>query len=169
MIVFLLHRYEGQREQLAQQSFNMEQANYTIQTLKDTKTTVSNFSNMSNVLHNLPTWLHKLNKSPISNSSVDNMIYMFCALFGFQVDAMKIGAKEMKKAYKDVKLDQIDVRLFFFLPIFHPSSNLLYLLITVYLYISLSTFRICRTSWKTWWKKLMRFRRPWAAATARRT
>ena len=35
-----LHRYEGQREQLAQQSFNMEQANYTIQTLKDTKTTV---------------------------------------------------------------------------------------------------------------------------------
>lgn len=35
-----VHRYEGQREQLAQQSFNMEQANYTIQTLKDTKTTV---------------------------------------------------------------------------------------------------------------------------------
>ncbi|KAJ4937140.1 hypothetical protein JOQ06_001721 [Pogonophryne albipinna] len=32
--------YEGQREQLAQQSFNMEQTNYTIQTLKDTKTTV---------------------------------------------------------------------------------------------------------------------------------
>lgn len=52
------------------------------------------------------------------------MIYLFCALFGFQVDAMKIGAKEMKKAYKDVKLDQIDVHLFF-LPIFHPSSNLL--------------------------------------------
>lgn len=45
-----LHRYEGQREQLAQQSFNMEQANYTIQTLKDTKTTVSVFSFMSNVL-----------------------------------------------------------------------------------------------------------------------
>lgn len=38
--VLFLHRYEGQREQLAQQSFNMEQANYTIQTLKDTKTTV---------------------------------------------------------------------------------------------------------------------------------
>ncbi|XP_019733253.1 charged multivesicular body protein 5-like [Hippocampus comes] len=32
--------YEGQREQLAQQSFNMEQANYTLQTLKDTKSTV---------------------------------------------------------------------------------------------------------------------------------
>lgn len=26
---------------------------------------------------------------------------------------MKIGAKEMKKAYKDVKLDQIDVWMFF--------------------------------------------------------
>uniref|UniRef100_A0A8C5I9H1 Charged multivesicular body protein 5 n=1 Tax=Gouania willdenowi TaxID=441366 RepID=A0A8C5I9H1_GOUWI len=36
----LQRKYEGQREQLAQQSFNMEQANYTIQTLKDTKTTV---------------------------------------------------------------------------------------------------------------------------------
>ena len=33
-------RYEGQRDQLMQQSFNMEQANYTIQSLKDTKTTV---------------------------------------------------------------------------------------------------------------------------------
>ncbi|XP_076840928.1 charged multivesicular body protein 5 [Brachyhypopomus gauderio] len=32
--------YEGQRDQLAQQTFNMEQANYTIQALKDTKTTV---------------------------------------------------------------------------------------------------------------------------------
>lgn len=41
---------------------------------------------------------------------------VFWALFGFQVDAMKIGAKEMKKAYKDVKLDQIDVWFFFFFP-----------------------------------------------------
>lgn len=32
-------------------------------------------------------------------------------IFSSQVEAMKIGAKEMKKAYKDVKLDQIDVRL----------------------------------------------------------
>uniref|UniRef100_A0A3P8ZQ48 Charged multivesicular body protein 5 n=1 Tax=Esox lucius TaxID=8010 RepID=A0A3P8ZQ48_ESOLU len=55
--------YEGQRDNLAQQSFNMEQTNYTIQTLKDTKTTV---------------------------------------------DAMKIGAKEMKKAYKNVKIDKIE-------------------------------------------------------------
>lgn len=29
---------------------------------------------------------------------------------------MKVGAKEMKKAYKDVKLDQIDVWLLFFPP-----------------------------------------------------
>lgn len=34
-------------------------------------------------------------------------IFVLC----LQVDAMKTGAKEMKKAYKDVKLDQIDVRL----------------------------------------------------------
>ncbi|XP_061522485.1 charged multivesicular body protein 5 [Phycodurus eques] len=32
--------YEGQRDNLMQQSFNMEQTNYTIQTLKDTRTTV---------------------------------------------------------------------------------------------------------------------------------
>lgn len=36
----VLCRYEGQRDQLSQQSFNMEQANYTIQSLRDTKTTV---------------------------------------------------------------------------------------------------------------------------------
>lgn len=36
--------------------------------------------------------------------------YLICIL-SCQVDAMKIGAKEMKKAYKDVKLDQIDVSL----------------------------------------------------------
>lgn len=35
------YRYENQRDNLMQQSFNMEQANYTIQNLKDTKTTVS--------------------------------------------------------------------------------------------------------------------------------
>lgn len=38
--ITLSSRYEGQRDNLMQQSFNMEQANYTIQTLKDTKTTV---------------------------------------------------------------------------------------------------------------------------------
>lgn len=34
-------RYESQLEGLRQQSFNMEQANFTTQTLKDTKITVS--------------------------------------------------------------------------------------------------------------------------------
>uniref|UniRef100_A0A1A8K133 Charged multivesicular body protein 5 n=1 Tax=Nothobranchius kuhntae TaxID=321403 RepID=A0A1A8K133_NOTKU len=55
--------YESQRDNLMQQSFNMEQANYTIQNLKDTKTTV---------------------------------------------DAMKVGLKDMKKAYKNVKIDKIE-------------------------------------------------------------
>ncbi|KAM9337383.1 charged multivesicular body protein 5 [Symphorus nematophorus] len=55
--------YEGQRDNLMQQSFNMEQTNYTIQSLKDTKTTV---------------------------------------------DAMKLGLKDMKKAYKGVKIDKIE-------------------------------------------------------------
>ncbi|XP_075903623.1 charged multivesicular body protein 5 [Nelusetta ayraudi] len=55
--------YETQRDNLMQQSFNMEQANYTIQNLKDTKTTV---------------------------------------------DAMKIGLKDMKKAYKHVNIDKIE-------------------------------------------------------------
>ena len=57
---------------------------------------------------------------------------------------MKIGAKEMKKAYKDVKLDQIDVRLLFVNTLFllppqqmdsngsvctgyHPDCDLLYM------------------------------------------
>lgn len=55
--------YETQRDNLMQQSFNMEQANYTIQNLKDTKTTV---------------------------------------------DAMKLGLKDMKKAYKHVNIDKIE-------------------------------------------------------------
>merc|ERR1711887_360769 len=33
--------YEAQREQISQQSFNMDQANYTINTLKDTQQTVT--------------------------------------------------------------------------------------------------------------------------------
>ena len=32
--------YEQQREQLTNQSFNLEQSNFAIQTVKDTKTTV---------------------------------------------------------------------------------------------------------------------------------
>lgn len=38
-------------------------------------------------------------------------MFVLNSLLCFQVEAMKIGAKEMKKAYKDVKLDQIDVWL----------------------------------------------------------
>ena len=59
--------YENQRDNLAQQSFNMEQANFSLQTLKDTKTTL---------------------------------------------DAMKGGVKEMKKAYKNVDINQIEVQYF---------------------------------------------------------
>lgn len=55
--------YENQRDNLMQQSFNIEQQNYAIQSLKDTKTTV---------------------------------------------DAMKIGAKEFKKAYKHVNIESIE-------------------------------------------------------------
>ncbi|XP_028290173.1 charged multivesicular body protein 5 [Gouania willdenowi] len=55
--------YENQRDNLMQQSFNMEQTNYTIQGLKDTKTTV---------------------------------------------DAMKVGLKDMKKAYKKVDINKIE-------------------------------------------------------------
>lgn len=73
-------------------------------------------------MHDLPKWLNNLIESPISDSAVDEVqMYVLCSLFGFQVEAMKIGAKEMKKAYKDVKLDQIDVWLFFSLPIFAPA------------------------------------------------
>lgn len=71
-----------------QQSFNMEQANYTIQNLKDTKTTVS-----------------------IHGNSYHNNIWLFIHIFSviFQVDAMKIGLKDMKKAYKKVNINKIEV------------------------------------------------------------
>lgn len=32
--------------------------------------------------------------------------------FSLQVDAMKVGAKEMKKAYKNIKIDKIEVSVF---------------------------------------------------------
>ena len=39
---FVYHfRYEAQRDTMMQQSFNMEQTNYSLQTLKDTQSTVS--------------------------------------------------------------------------------------------------------------------------------
>lgn len=46
---------------------------------------------------------------------------------------MKIGAKEMKKAYKDVKLDQIDVRLFYFPSYFS----------TAYVWVFVNKYIIC--------------------------
>lgn len=55
--------YESQAGNLRNQSFNMEQANYATQTLKDTKTTVT---------------------------------------------AMKLGAKEMKKEFKNINIDEIE-------------------------------------------------------------
>lgn len=55
--------YESQRENLMNQSFNIEQQNFAIQQIKDTKTTV---------------------------------------------DAMKVGTKEFKKAYKHVNIDDIE-------------------------------------------------------------
>ncbi|ESP02773.1 hypothetical protein LOTGIDRAFT_212293 [Lottia gigantea] len=55
--------YESQRDQLSNQSFNLEQQNFAISSLKDTKTTV---------------------------------------------DAMKVGVKDFKKAYKHVNIDQIE-------------------------------------------------------------
>jgi len=55
--------YESQRETLYNQSFNIEQQNMAIQTMKDTKTTVA---------------------------------------------AMKVGLKEMKKEYKNIKISEIE-------------------------------------------------------------
>lgn len=55
--------YESQRETLYNQSFNIEQQNMAIQTMKDTKTTVG---------------------------------------------AMKLGLKEMKKEYKNIKISEIE-------------------------------------------------------------
>ena len=55
--------YEQQSSNLHNQSFNMEQANYATQTLKDTKTTVN---------------------------------------------AMKLGAKEMKREFKNINIDEIE-------------------------------------------------------------
>jgi len=57
--------YETQIDNLRQQAFNMEQANYATQTLKDTQTTVV---------------------------------------------AMKEGVKQMQKEFKNINIDQIEVR-----------------------------------------------------------
>ena len=72
--------YENQREQLMQQSFNMEQTNMATQTLKDTQVTVCKIKLFSHLT----------------------------SLFLFKVNAMKLGVKEMKKEYKKVNIDQIE-------------------------------------------------------------
>ena len=61
--------YENQLEGIRNQSFNMEQTNYSTQMLKDTKTTV---------------------------------------------DAMKVGMKDMKKYYKQVNIDKIEVNAYLY-------------------------------------------------------
>ena len=58
------YRYESQLDNLRQQSFNMEQANYATQSLKDTQATVV---------------------------------------------AMKAGVKQMKKEFKHINIDDIEV------------------------------------------------------------
>lgn len=65
---FLLFRYEQQLDNLRSQSFNMEQANYAHQTLKDTHATVA---------------------------------------------AMKDGVKQMKKEFKKINIEEIDVHNYF--------------------------------------------------------
>ncbi|RUP43862.1 Snf7-domain-containing protein [Jimgerdemannia flammicorona] len=64
--------YESQRDQLQQQSFNMEQAHLTTENLRNVATTI---------------------------------------------DAMKVANKEMKRAYKGVNIDKIDVSLGEFLEV----------------------------------------------------
>lgn len=62
---FIINRYESQAENLRNQSFNMEQASYAVQSLKDTQSTVV---------------------------------------------AMKTGMKQMKKEFKNINIDDIEVK-----------------------------------------------------------
>lgn len=73
--------YENQLEGVRNQSFNMEQTNYSTQMLKDTKTTV---------------------------------------------DAMKLGMKDMKKYYKQVNIDKIEVYS-------HDHSVYMYMIVSLIL------------------------------------
>lgn len=59
-----INRYESQADNLRNQSFNMEQATYAVQSLKDTQSTVV---------------------------------------------AMKTGMKQMKKEFKNINIDDIEV------------------------------------------------------------
>lgn len=67
------NRYESQAENLRNQSFNMEQASYAVQSLKDTQSTVV---------------------------------------------AMKTGMKQMKKEFKSINIDDIDVSINFIYNLF---------------------------------------------------
>ncbi|CDW54004.1 Charged multivesicular body protein 5 [Trichuris trichiura] len=71
--------YEGTREQLMQQSFNMEQSNYAIQAMKGTVMLCSGY---------------KFEKFPLDTSVT--------------VEAMKSGLKDMKKHYKQINIDKIE-------------------------------------------------------------
>lgn len=95
----------------------MEQTNYTIQTLKDTKTTVRGASRTV-IAHDLVSQRYTKmcdiqNQISLYFLVLSSELSWFALLCSKQVDAMKIGAKEMKKAYKNVKIDQIEVRLSF--------------------------------------------------------
>jgi hypothetical protein len=65
-ILLFKNRYEGHKDQMMQQSFNMEQTQFVTENLKNTITTV---------------------------------------------EAIKVGAKEMKQQYKKLNVDKIDVCL----------------------------------------------------------
>jgi charged multivesicular body protein 5 len=74
--------YEGQLMQLQQQTFNMEQASMTTENLKNT---VRPFRASANLVN--PCW-------PAQMATVD---------------AMRIANKEMKKQYKGIDIDKIEV------------------------------------------------------------
>lgn len=111
------YRYENQLDNLRQQSFNMEQANFATQSLKDTKTTVNIITYYVFIfLHQafiIPTWLFLHSLSKIKASLPSNLFFfsinLLWWLFFSQVDAMKLGVKEMKKEYKKIDIDQIEV------------------------------------------------------------
>jgi len=73
--------YEAQVDNLRQQAFNMEQANYATQTLKDTQATVV---------------------------------------------AMKEGVKQMQKEFKNINIDQIEVRKMYYFVIAIILIKILY-------------------------------------------
>lgn len=99
--------YENQRENLNQQSFNMEQANFATQTLKDTKITVSRpadllgrtgFCLTASSIETSASKSKSLNQKPLA-------FKCNCK----QMDAMRLGVRQMKQEYKKVNVDDIEV------------------------------------------------------------